>query len=82
MESTGQPWKIQASEATAELLRQAGKGDWLRAREELVEAKGKGTMQTYWVEVRGEGTVMTRSTDTSLSNTEEQGENLEGTVEV
>jgi Adenylate and Guanylate cyclase catalytic domain len=65
MESTGKPWKIHASEATAELLRQAGKGDWLRAREELVEAKGKGTMQTYWVELRGEGTLMTRTTEGS-----------------
>jgi len=50
MESTGERDKIQISEATAERLRQAGKSHWLRKREELVKAKGKGEMQTYFVE--------------------------------
>jgi Adenylate and Guanylate cyclase catalytic domain/3'5'-cyclic nucleotide phosphodiesterase len=49
MESNGLPGQIQVSEATAQLLRQAGKDRWLTARKELVNAKGKGKMQTYWV---------------------------------
>jgi Adenylate and Guanylate cyclase catalytic domain/3'5'-cyclic nucleotide phosphodiesterase len=49
MESNGLPGQIQVSEATAQLLRQAGKERWLTARKELVNAKGKGKMQTYWV---------------------------------
>lgn len=42
MESTSQAGRIQVSESTAELLKDANKGHWLRRREELVEAKGKG----------------------------------------
>jgi class 3 adenylate cyclase len=51
MESTGMPGKIQCSQATADLLLLAGKGEWLIAREGLVEAKGKGEMQTYWIKI-------------------------------
>jgi Adenylate and Guanylate cyclase catalytic domain len=50
MESTGLPDKIHVSEATASLLLGAGKRSWVRERETPVEAKGKGKMQTYWVE--------------------------------
>jgi class 3 adenylate cyclase len=51
MESNGLREKIQVSEATATLLIKAGKRSWVTARDELVTAKGKGDMQTYWVEV-------------------------------
>lgn len=37
------------SQATAELLIAAGKEDHIVKREELVQAKGKGELQTYWV---------------------------------
>lgn len=53
MESNGFPNKIQVSQKTADLLRIAGKGHWLQAREDLVDAKGKGKLQTYWVEPPG-----------------------------
>ena len=49
MESTGQRGKIQASLATATLLQEIGKGHWLRLRADMVEAKGKGIMKTFWV---------------------------------
>jgi hypothetical protein len=49
MESTGQRNRIQASQATADLLILAGKTNWIHSREELVHAKGKGQLQTYWV---------------------------------
>ena len=51
MESNGEPNQIHMSETTAELLRAAGKGHWLKKREDLVEAKGKGAMQCYWLDV-------------------------------
>jgi class 3 adenylate cyclase len=58
MESTGEKNRIQISSTTAELLREAGKGHWLLPREDLVEAKGKGQMQTFWLECdRGRSTV-------------------------
>ena len=49
MESTGEPDKIQCSQATANILMDIGKGNWLQAREDEVRAKGKGTLKTYWV---------------------------------
>jgi hypothetical protein len=49
MESNGMRDRIQASQTTADYLISAGKGHWVKAREDLVEAKGKGKMQTYWI---------------------------------
>jgi hypothetical protein len=50
MESNGCPSKIQCSQKTADLLIAAGKQHWLEKRPDLVEAKGKGKLQTYWIE--------------------------------
>ena len=55
MESTGMGGKIQVSEDTAELLRKDGQGRWLSKRKTLVAAKGKGDLQTYWVEPESAG---------------------------
>ena len=52
MESNSFPNKIHVSQATADLLMAAGKGFWLIKRDELIEAKGKGKMQTWWVKPR------------------------------
>ena len=49
MESTGIAGKIQISQDTARLLEKAGKAAWLQPRAELVHAKGKGNMETYWL---------------------------------
>jgi class 3 adenylate cyclase len=49
MESNGLRDRIQVSQDTADLLIAAGKSKWLTPREEKVVAKGKGSMQTYWV---------------------------------
>ena len=48
--SNGQRGKIQVSETTAKRLLEAGKSEWLTKREDLIDAKGKGKLQTYWVE--------------------------------
>eukprot|EP00522_Entomoneis_paludosa_P015215 CAMPEP_0172460140 /NCGR_PEP_ID=MMETSP1065-20121228/35696_1 /TAXON_ID=265537 /ORGANISM="Amphiprora paludosa, Strain CCMP125" /LENGTH=1281 /DNA_ID=CAMNT_0013215079 /DNA_START=46 /DNA_END=3891 /DNA_ORIENTATION=- len=50
MESTGVVNKIHVSPSTAELLKKAGKSHWLSRREDAIEAKGKGLIQTFWVE--------------------------------
>ena len=39
------------SQKTADALIIAGKEHWLIAREGLVDAKGKGMMQCYWVNI-------------------------------
>ena len=49
MESNGQPGRIHVSPSTAENLTQQGKGRWLIPREDPIVAKGKGVMQTYWI---------------------------------
>ena len=41
--------RIQCTESTAALLQASDKGKWLRKRDELVAAKGKGQVQTYWI---------------------------------
>lgn len=50
MESTGSPGKIHVSKGTCDLICAAGKEHWLIPRPEMVTAKGKGAMQTYWLE--------------------------------
>jgi hypothetical protein len=50
MESSSLPLKILISQGTASLIVEAGKGHWLTARKELVNARGKGLVQTYWLD--------------------------------
>ena len=59
MESTGAPNKLQMSQETADLLIAAGKAQWLTARKDKVNAKGKGELQTYWLEVHEENAAKT-----------------------
>jgi hypothetical protein len=49
IESTGERDKIHLSQTTAALLIERDKRDWVVAREDLVTAKGKGQLQTYWL---------------------------------
>jgi class 3 adenylate cyclase len=71
MESTGCPNKIQASRSTAELLIAAGKTSWVKPREALVEAKGKGKMQTYWIEPKLMGITANATSDLSDPSSED-----------
>lgn len=70
MESNGIPNKIHVSEATANELIALKKGAWLTKREDLITAKGKGKMVTYWVEPKkGTGSICSALTfDTNDSN--------------
>ncbi|CAJ1963743.1 unnamed protein product [Cylindrotheca closterium] len=76
IESTGKAGCIQCSEECSEQLRAWGKGSWLRKREDKIQAKGKGEMQTYWIMPKGAATVRSGSAstvwmDTSLDGMEE-----------
>ena len=51
MESNSCKGRIQVSEATAHLLFQVNKHHWLIKRDDEIEAKGKGTLQTYWLDI-------------------------------
>ena len=75
MESCGVKGKIQCSTDTANLLIEAGKSKWVTPREEMIQAKGKGELQTYWISLSSGraassgGTSTTRSTRRSSTGT-------------
>ena len=49
VESTSMRNRIHISEETANLLETASKGHWIKPREDLVHAKGKGELKTFWL---------------------------------
>eukprot|EP00980_Cylindrotheca_fusiformis_P021866 scaffold8703_cov103-Cylindrotheca_fusiformis.AAC.2 len=53
MESTSQRNRIQVSQVTADLLLAAGLSAWIAPRKGKIFVKGKGEMQTYWLNVKG-----------------------------
>ena len=67
IESTGERNKIHMSRETAEILMAHGKAHWCRKREDSVNAKGKGVLSTFWLEVKGDST---QSTDSSSQGTD------------
>ena len=52
MESRGAPQCIHVNATTAALLGECGKHAWIQPRKDTIHAKGKGRMQTYWVDTR------------------------------
>ena len=50
MESNGMPGRIHLSQETANLLKTADKGHWFLHRDGKIHAKGKGELQTYWLD--------------------------------
>lgn len=51
MESNGVSGKIHVSQSTADELVTLGRSSWLLARDEKLPIKGKGDMQTYFVQL-------------------------------
>ena len=47
------------------MLKASGKGAWLEKREDLVHAKGKGILETYWITVNGERAGSVASSNTA-----------------
>lgn len=70
MESTGSAGKIQVSEATARLIEEAGKKAWLEPRTCKVQAKGLGTLQTFWLQIEA-GSSGRRLLPTTTASTSE-----------
>jgi len=55
MEQCGSPNRIHISADTVEQLKAAGKEHWCTPRENRVAAKGKGELQTFWLEIASKG---------------------------
>jgi hypothetical protein len=53
VEATGMRNCVHLSSDTATLLKAAGKEHWLKKRADVVTAKGKGEVQTYWLVTPG-----------------------------
>ena len=68
IESGGMPGRIHLSEETAEILIESGKEHWLEKRETMIEAKGKGRIQTYWLAQGAAHASSSRGSDESSSN--------------
>jgi class 3 adenylate cyclase len=56
LESSSRPSRIHCSEQTVNLLNKANKSSWVIPREDKVHLKGKGTLQTFWLDPRREKT--------------------------
>jgi hypothetical protein len=77
IETTGEKNKIHISQETAERLATVhGKAHWCRLREDKVVAKGKGELKTYWLELKGDSALSSRS-GTSVSASSDSIEHKE-----
>jgi hypothetical protein len=61
LESTGERGKIHLSQEAADHLKAAGKGSWLVPRQDVVRAKGKGELKTFWLRVGPSGRATSES---------------------
>jgi len=59
---------IHLSQETANYLIASGKESWIEARESMIEAKGKGTMQTYWLIIKEKVTSETKASSVAGSD--------------
>jgi hypothetical protein len=65
----------------ADLITAAGKESWLTKREEMIEAKGKGKMQTWWVDPTTSsraGSTFSGSVTSSVDCYEMEGLDMQG----
>jgi class 3 adenylate cyclase len=76
MESTGERNRIHLSYETAKLLIGSNKGHWLKQRTDLVQAKGKGVLQTYWLD-----SLLRSSAKSSSGKSDKDGSNSKAAVE-
>jgi hypothetical protein len=70
MESNSERNRIQVSQSTADLLIADGKGHWLTPRNDLINAKGKGLLQTFWCEPQSKGN-LSSALDSSVASLSE-----------
>lgn len=67
IETGGRADRIHLSTETANQLKELGKSKWITKREDMIIAKGKGELQTYWLSVNFAGAASTRSSEDNAS---------------
>ncbi|KAL3918421.1 MAG: hypothetical protein SGILL_004243 [Bacillariaceae sp.] len=65
IETSGQAGRIHLSKETADLLIGSGRSHWVSKREDAVDLKGLGQLNTYWLSFQSEGTVGVTESSTS-----------------
>lgn len=83
IETTSEGGKIHVSHECAEHLTRAGKSRWIEKRQDVVYAKGKGAIETYWLvttsdktrDVSGLSSRLVRKT-ASIASSETDGERV------
>eukprot|EP00980_Cylindrotheca_fusiformis_P003090 scaffold719_cov117-Cylindrotheca_fusiformis.AAC.10 len=78
MESSGERSRIQVSQVTADLLKEAGLARWIVPRSMKMFVKGKGEMQTYWVRKSKRPIKPRAATPESAMGTLDEGAESEG----
>jgi class 3 adenylate cyclase len=73
MESHGIQGRIQVSQSTADEIVKAGKRGWIVPRQDKIQAKGKGELQTYFMNERFMKVRVDKST-TSTPRASEDGD--------
>jgi hypothetical protein len=73
MESTGSPDRIHVSAEFAHEMQKVGKGHWIVARQDPVLVKGKGSLQTYFLEFKNDDTPVNADGYVSEDFTSEDG---------
>ena len=68
------PNHIHISRKTAEQLRRERRGNWIRERPELVSAKGKGSLQTYFAEPNRGGGLSSCASESHVDATNSSNE--------
>eukprot|EP00980_Cylindrotheca_fusiformis_P026136 scaffold15462_cov109-Cylindrotheca_fusiformis.AAC.2 len=83
MEQSGKRNRIQVSQVTADLLKEAGFVQWIMPRGSKISVRGKGEMQTYWLrkskahKVRRSELESAMMTHAELVETEEESDSFE-----
>eukprot|EP00980_Cylindrotheca_fusiformis_P010153 scaffold2261_cov124-Cylindrotheca_fusiformis.AAC.1 len=83
MEQSGKRNRIQVSQVTADLLKEAGFVQWIMLRGSKIPVRGKGEMQTYWLrkssahKVNGSDLKSVMMTHAELVETEEESDSFE-----
>ena len=83
IESSSATGRIHVSQATAQLLKESGKEHWLVPRQDRIQAKGKGQLTTYWVEVneKANSTGMSSNEGTSVGDSAPEDEEEQRLIE-